>query len=396
MTIQNGQRLLEGFKNQCSNELRNTSAPNLDIRTLGGRVAGALKQKDYKKFSDALSGVHGAIHNKVGCVLRPPQSAAYDPVFWMHHSFVDKVFAIWQERWIGKRSEDFELGEEDDGFLAATRDKRMEPFDNPEHNDYQLITDRKANETWDYRADMCYAYDELRIELWDREIIISCSEPSIECRKQSFSFSHNLDQSCHALKLDGPHRGVEHFFTSQCKSTITTYVGVVVPKHYGGELEYELCYRNHENRDKHCKREDLSIFGALPDGSQPGTPLDSSHFKIRKEQLVDLEKPPETDSSNNQGSWWVPDGLYEFNWSSLTLLGGGNKVSPVPPFMVFEVESGIREGGEDSKEFVHLPKGVSKSQYGDMLNDYQFVLNYCDTLNFGDLSFPLGDRAECA
>ena len=121
--IQNGSRLLEGFKSQCSNELRSIDLPELKIYQLSGRVAGALKQRDFKKFSDALSSVHGAIHVELGCVLGPPQSAAYDPVFWMHHSFVDKVFSIWQERWTGKDwIKDWELGEEDDGFLAATRD----------------------------------------------------------------------------------------------------------------------------------------------------------------------------------------------------------------------------------------------------------------------------------
>ena len=60
--------------------------------------------------------------------------------------------------------------------------------------------------------------------------------------------------------------------------------------------------------------------------------------------------------------------------------------------MVFELET----GKVPKKEFVHLAKGVSRSQYGDLLNDYQFVLNYCDVLTYGGLSIPLGDPAKCS
>ena len=182
MTIQNGPRLLEGFKNQCSNELRSIDLPGLKIYQLSGRVAGALKQRDFKKFSDALSSVHGAIHVELGCVLGPPQSAAYDPVFWMHHSFVDKVFSIWQSRW-----------ENHPSFLAATRDKRMEPFDNPKHNDYRFITDRKAHQTWDNGAELCYEYDELRVDTSDDNTRRECYVKSEQSIKQFNSTARFVD-----------------------------------------------------------------------------------------------------------------------------------------------------------------------------------------------------------
>ena len=34
---------------------------------------------------------HNAIHATLTCTMGRPQFAAYDPIFWLHHVFVDKV-----------------------------------------------------------------------------------------------------------------------------------------------------------------------------------------------------------------------------------------------------------------------------------------------------------------
>ena len=44
-----------------------------------------------------LSQAHNIIHRGLQCTMGPVGTAAYDPIFWLHHSYVDKVFAHWQE-----------------------------------------------------------------------------------------------------------------------------------------------------------------------------------------------------------------------------------------------------------------------------------------------------------
>mgnify|MGYP001175199117 CR=1 FL=1 len=38
---------------------------------------------------------HGTVHVSLQCTMSPLETAAYDPIFWLHHGFIDK---IWAER----------------------------------------------------------------------------------------------------------------------------------------------------------------------------------------------------------------------------------------------------------------------------------------------------------
>jgi tyrosinase len=52
---------------------------------------------DFVQFSERLRyGWHNAIHNYVGGEMSDPNLAAYDPIFYPHHSNIDRVWAIWQ------------------------------------------------------------------------------------------------------------------------------------------------------------------------------------------------------------------------------------------------------------------------------------------------------------
>lgn len=79
------------------------------IPTLADDVARYLSNPSYISFSnDFNSGAHGDVHVYTGGEskdsplrdnlgdLASVVSAAYDPIFWIHHSMVDKVWADWQ------------------------------------------------------------------------------------------------------------------------------------------------------------------------------------------------------------------------------------------------------------------------------------------------------------
>jgi tyrosinase len=52
---------------------------------------------DFVEFSERLRGWwHNNIHMYVGGEMSDPNLAAYDPIFYPHHSNIDRIWAIWQ------------------------------------------------------------------------------------------------------------------------------------------------------------------------------------------------------------------------------------------------------------------------------------------------------------
>lgn len=72
---------------------RNFSASGLpdqsDINTVNSNT-------NFTAFQSALESPHGWVHNAVGGTMRFSNSPA-DPIFWLHHAMVDKIWADWQK-----------------------------------------------------------------------------------------------------------------------------------------------------------------------------------------------------------------------------------------------------------------------------------------------------------
>src|SRR3954467_8780336 len=41
---------------------------------------------------------HGTVHVQLGGWMRNPEEAAQDPIFWLHHANIDRIWAVWNER----------------------------------------------------------------------------------------------------------------------------------------------------------------------------------------------------------------------------------------------------------------------------------------------------------
>ena len=65
---------------------------------IGEWLADLLENNDFGSFSDQLQNLHGAIHVWVGGSMAEVDWAAYDPIFWAHHSMVDRIWRMWQLR----------------------------------------------------------------------------------------------------------------------------------------------------------------------------------------------------------------------------------------------------------------------------------------------------------
>lgn len=59
-------------------------------------VNAVLSAENYEDFTFALENLHGAIHIWVGGEMRDQAFAGWDPIFWAHHTMVDRLWALWQ------------------------------------------------------------------------------------------------------------------------------------------------------------------------------------------------------------------------------------------------------------------------------------------------------------
>jgi tyrosinase len=55
-----------------------------------------LANRDFLTFQTQLESIHDGIHIWVGGTMESIPTAAYDPIFWAHHSMIDRVWYLWQ------------------------------------------------------------------------------------------------------------------------------------------------------------------------------------------------------------------------------------------------------------------------------------------------------------
>jgi hypothetical protein len=56
----------------------------------------ALTHTDFTNFTNSLNGTpHGAVHNAVGGGMSSFEEAGQDPIFWLHHCNIDRLWEVW-------------------------------------------------------------------------------------------------------------------------------------------------------------------------------------------------------------------------------------------------------------------------------------------------------------
>ena len=56
----------------------------------------AMSAANYDDFTQALENLHNAVHVWVGGEMTDQRFAGWDPIFWAHHTMVDRLWALWQ------------------------------------------------------------------------------------------------------------------------------------------------------------------------------------------------------------------------------------------------------------------------------------------------------------
>ncbi len=65
-------------------------------------VAAALGNATFNPFAGALEGIHNSGHVWVGGTMMSIVTAPADPVFWMHHAEIDRLWSVWQTSHAGQ------------------------------------------------------------------------------------------------------------------------------------------------------------------------------------------------------------------------------------------------------------------------------------------------------
>ena len=88
-----------------------------------------------------------------------------------------------------------------------------------------------------------------------------------------------------------------------------------------------------------------------------------------------------------------------YRWTSIEILEGEDEIPAdrAPPFVIITLTDDPDCGKNLTTlgKFVQLEKGVKKESYGDLLEDYTEVKNFCDTIELDNRFLKLGDIEEC-
>jgi tyrosinase len=60
------------------------------------QISRVLQRGDFLDFSAGLRQLHNRVHVEIGGSMALVENAAFDPIFWAHHSYVDRAWRLWQ------------------------------------------------------------------------------------------------------------------------------------------------------------------------------------------------------------------------------------------------------------------------------------------------------------
>ena len=98
----------------------------------------AMSAATFASFQNQISGVHGSVHVRTGGDMGSVPTAAYDPIFYLHHANVDRLWADWQASHPGP-------------LPASEASFQLQPFPRPYSVAWQTGSDVESTDALGYR-----------------------------------------------------------------------------------------------------------------------------------------------------------------------------------------------------------------------------------------------------
>lgn len=106
---------------------------------------------DFASFQSAMNGPHGSVHVRTGGHMGSVAFAGYDPIFYLHHCNVDRLWARWQASHPG-------------ALPASEANFLLDPFRLPYSNTLRPGSDFATTDPLGYRyANFCFFFPPIRI-----------------------------------------------------------------------------------------------------------------------------------------------------------------------------------------------------------------------------------------
>ena len=326
----------------------------------------AFEMENFREFHNEIAEPHSYLHILVGCEMSVTGTGAYDPIFFLHHSYVDLQFAYWQELQRLRGHGQPLIDEFHEQMPPFDRDEVINGFKNDNH---RTLRNNRGLDTLDYRGNFCYEYDQLLFDgMTPAEFLEDQASIDSSSRQGSNLFrSHKLDGSGkQTVRLKGvPRRGkCEKVCTklkgkSHCKelcaedkregALVKVFVGVVLPRVAPSGLNsFDLCQGG-----KCVKAGKVGTFGSTTKhADKPSEPrIDEKNYYIAETDVTAV--------MDEQG-WTLKKRLVAKMTSSVV----GHLPQPVV------IEKKLGKGGKMVRGKVILSPKEKRSHYGNLLDKY--------------------------
>ena len=189
---------------------------NIEFNTaeLKNKTRNAFGTQSFKLFQRDLENPHDKVHDFAHCEMKDLLTASYDPIFWLHHNHIDRVFAFWQEL---NKLRKLEIGNFDQ------MDQSLNPFYRPEYNKVKMtLENSQSQDVFDYENTFCYKYDTLTFDNMTPEEFL---------QKEN---EHNGKTSCSLTPA--------RCSAIRIKNNKRTIVGIIMPQLVKSDVHtYEVC-----------------------------------------------------------------------------------------------------------------------------------------------------------
>ena len=120
---------------------------------LAAQAQAAMTITDFGSFQDQMNNVHGAVHVRTGGDMGSVPTAAFDPIFYLHHANIDRLWAVWQAAHPGS-------------LPASEASFALAPFNRPFSTSWQVGSDVESTTAMGYRYQaICFRIPPIR--LWE-------------------------------------------------------------------------------------------------------------------------------------------------------------------------------------------------------------------------------------
>ena len=130
LDIDNNQNSQGRLAGERALQRNNTLTPSIGSRTLpgGNQMENVMEQGTFSDFRSDLENAHNTVHVWVGESMVNAFVSPNDPIFFMHHCNVDRLWAIWQQDNPGPNN----YNPDNNGVYGDKIDDRMWPWDDEE------------------------------------------------------------------------------------------------------------------------------------------------------------------------------------------------------------------------------------------------------------------------